>query len=426
MEDMNKISRINLKNNSGTVCSLECYYKENSKSNPIRIGETGKFSLGFEETLDLNGLGIPEGALVTAYANVRAGADSYGDNWFTFSKDWEGEACFEVSGTAFETKVSLICVENTDFDAKIEDMSAYRLDDAVLSLDKLETEGVYEKIKGLEYFSNLGIEHVQGYTQYEKDGNLHLLFTHNTVGHYGYILHSINFSEDTKSFRSPFGWRHPAGIQCLGQYLFVPCEEGTEAKIFVYDVLRNMTKVKVLRCSHRAGCLGVTDFKRGDDTYILLLVGDQQVYYAYVAKKCTLMKDLNFEPFGKIDIGSNRTKEDDDFFDKEPVNCQGFGLVTDKNEEAHMLALMTHSCEDKVYMLKINIDIANKSISYNTETSTHLINKGGIVGDYGSHFRWGAGIRVTPTKQLVILATSRNIIAGTKLDTTVWCKSNKS
>ena len=418
----NKISRINLKNESWTTCCLECYYKETPEANPQRIGKTKKIYLKEEETLDLNNLNISEGTLVTAYANVESGKDSFGNEWFVFSKNWDGEACFEVTGTAFKTEVSLVSVENTDFDTKIEDMTAYRLDDAVLSLNKLKTEGIYEKIKGLRYFSNLGIEHVQGYTQYEKDGNLHLLLTHHTVGHYGYVLQSINFSEDTKSFRTPFGWSHPAGIQCLGQYLFVPCEEGAEARIFVYDVLRNMAKVKVLRCSHRAGCLGVTDFKRGDDTYVLLLVGDQQVYYAYVAKKCSWMKDLNFEPFGKIDLGANRTEDEDKFFDRKPVNCQGFGLVTDKNEEVHMLALMTHSCEDKVYMLKINIDFGKKSISYETETSAHLINKGGIVGDYGSHFRWGAGIRVTPQKKLVILATSRNIIAGTKLDTTSWYK----
>lgn len=419
---MNKISRINLKNNSATICSLECYYKENNEASPKRIGGTGTFTAGNNKTLDLNGLGIPEGALVTAYANVKAGDDSHGDNWFTFSKGWDGEAYFEVTGSAFKTGVFFM--EVTDFDANIEDMTAYRLDDAVLSLNNLETEGVYEKIKGLRYFPNLGIEHVQGYTQYEKDGNLYFLFTHHTIGKYGYILQTINNSDNTQYFKTTAGWSHPAGIQCLGQYLFVPCEEGSESTIFVYDVLRNMTKVKIIKCSHRAGCIGVTDFKRDNETYVLLLVGDQQVYHAYVAKKYTLIKDLKFESFGKIDLGI-RTEDDNKFFDKKSVNCQGFGLVTDKNEEVHMLALMTHSCEDKVYMLKINIDFENKSVSYKTETSAHLINKGGIVGDYGSHFRWGAGIRVTPAKQLVILATSRNIIAGTKLDTTSWYKPKK-
>ena len=420
---MNKISRINLKNNSATICSLECYYKENNEASPKRIGGTGTFTAGNNKTLDLNGLGIPEGALVTAYANVKAGDDSYGDNWFTFSKGWDGEAYFEVTGSAFKTGVFFM--EVTDFETNIEDMTAYRLDDAVLSLNNLETEGVYEKIKGLKYFPDLILGHVQGYTQYEKDGNLYFLFTHSTNSKYGYILQTINNSDNTQDFRTTAGWSHPAGIQCLGPYLFVPCEEGSESTVFVYDVLRNMTKVQIIKCSHRAGCIGVTDFKRNNETYVLLLVGDQQVYYAYVAKKQTLIKDLKFESFGKIDLGSNRTKEEDDFFNKDSVNCQGIGLVTDKNEEVHMLALMTHGSEDKVYMLKINIDFENKSVSYKTETSAHLINKGGIAGSAGSHFRWGAGIRVTPAKQLVILATSRNIIAGTKLDTTSWYKTKK-
>ena len=43
---MNKISRINLKNNSATICSLECYYKENNEASPKRIGGTGTFTAG--------------------------------------------------------------------------------------------------------------------------------------------------------------------------------------------------------------------------------------------------------------------------------------------------------------------------------------------------------------------------------------------
>ena len=122
---MNKISRINLKNNSATICSLECYYKENNEASPKRIGGTGTFTAGNNKTLDLNGLGIPEGALVTAYANVKAGDDSHGDNWFTFSKGWDGEAYFEVTGSAFKT--SVFFMEVTDFETNIEDMTAYRL-----------------------------------------------------------------------------------------------------------------------------------------------------------------------------------------------------------------------------------------------------------------------------------------------------------
>lgn len=419
-----KISRIILDNESATVCSLECYYKKDVNDTPKRVGSTGFYPVMQERALDLNKLGIPEGALVTAYANVRWGSDSFGHEWCTFCKDWDGEACFKLTGSTADNEVSLVYVEWTDFNVKIGDMTAYRVDNAVESLRNLPQTGCYEKIEGLRYFTNIGVEHIQGYTQYEKDGKLYYLFTHDTDNEngYGYILQATNDSKETLFVRTPKGWSHPAGIQCLGQYLFVPCETENESRILVYDILRNMTKVKVLKCTHRAGCLGVTDFKRGDDTYVLLLVGDQQVYHAYVAKKCTWMKDLNFESFGKIDLGANRTDEEDKFFDKKSVNCQGIGLVTDKNEEVHMLALMTHDCEDKVYMLKININLADKTVGYKTEHSAHLINKGGVVGLFGTHFRWGAGIRVSPRKKLAILATSRNIIAGTKLDTTYWYK----
>lgn len=419
---MDKINKIILRNQSATVCALECYYKLNSNDDAKRVGTTGNFPVAQEGLLDLNYLGIPDGALVTAYANVKWGADSSGDEWFIFSKDWDAEACFELTGSAFSTDVSLVYVEQCDFDAVIGDMTAYRVDDAVESLKNLPQTGRHEKIKGLRYFSNLGIEHVQGYTQYEHNGKVYYLFTHHTTGDYGYILQATNDSDETLSFMTPKGWNHPAGIQCLGQYLFVPCEEGSEARIFVYDILHNMKKVKTLRCSHRAGCIGVTDFNQGNENYCLLLVGDQQVYYAYIAKKSTSMRDLNFTYFGKIDLGANRTDEQDEFFMEEDINCQGFGLVTDKEENVHMLALMTHGCKDRVFMIKLNINISERTFSYDTEVSAHLINKGGIAGDYGSHFRWGAGIRITPLNNLVVLATSRNIIAGTKLDTTSWYK----
>lgn len=424
---MNYVSRLHLINDSATVCSLECYYKESPDSqNCKRVGSTGSFPVSQERELDLNNLGIPDGALVTAYASVDLGFDSHGNDWFVFKKDWEGVAFFRIKGTTIKSRVYFEDFKQIDDDIKIEDMTAYRVKDAIDSLNHLPGKGTYEKIKGLEYFANLGVEHIQGYTQYEKDGKLFYLFTHDTKGNYGYILQAESGSENTKCISTPFGWYHPAGIQCLGQYLFVPCEVDSEAKIFVYDVLNNLKMVKVLKCSHRAGCIGVTDIKRGEDTYVVLLVGDQQKYYAYVAKKCTMMKDLNFEPFGKIDLGTNRTPAQDSFFDEETISCQGFGLVTDANEQVHMLALMTNNCVDKVYMLKINIDFSTKSVCYETEVSVHLVNAGGIVGDYGSHFRWGAGIRITPKNELVVLATSRNIIAGTKLDTTVWCKSNNS
>lgn len=67
-----KISKIELKNASGTVCSLECYYKVGKDDKPKRIGSTGNFPLGQIKTPDLTSLkDLPEGAWVTAYRPAR-------------------------------------------------------------------------------------------------------------------------------------------------------------------------------------------------------------------------------------------------------------------------------------------------------------------------------------------------------------------
>lgn len=104
-----KISKIELKNASGTSCSLECYYKIGQDDTPQRIGSTGHFPLGKSRILDLKGLNIPEGAWVTAYSNV-SGKDSVGEIWFIYSTDVDVTALFEISGTAFKTKTSYVSI----------------------------------------------------------------------------------------------------------------------------------------------------------------------------------------------------------------------------------------------------------------------------------------------------------------------------
>lgn len=103
-----KISKIELKNASGTACYLECYYKVGQNDTPIRVGKTGRLHLGDNGRLDLSGLEIPDGAWVTAYSNVASGKDSAGEAWFIFDKNEDVTAYFEISGTAFKTTTSYV------------------------------------------------------------------------------------------------------------------------------------------------------------------------------------------------------------------------------------------------------------------------------------------------------------------------------
>lgn len=304
------------------------------------------------------------------------------------------------------------------------DMYAHRVSNIEAAFDALPTKGFHEKFVHMRYFSNIAVEHIQGYTQYEGGGHLYYLFTHHTSGEYGHILLAKDYidADNKEDYIMEQDWEHPGGIQSIGQYLFVPCEKDKKSKIFIYDICGDFKKPNLsLEFKHRAGCLGITDFQRGSKRYYLLLVGDQQKYYAYISEVGSDITQLDFKDCGSIDLPNSESK---DFFNGKDINCQGFGLVTDDKENVYMIALMYHYPKDWAYLLKLNVSVEGKSIGYECCKKSHLKSVGGVAGSAGTHFRWGAGIRVTPNKNLVILATSRNIISAGyhTLDTNFWAK----
>ena len=68
-----KVGALKLKNSSWTVCSLECYYKATPNGEAKRVGSTSNITKGKSNVLRLSELGIPNGVLVTAFSNVKAG-----------------------------------------------------------------------------------------------------------------------------------------------------------------------------------------------------------------------------------------------------------------------------------------------------------------------------------------------------------------
>jgi len=100
-----EIRYLNLKNQGGFVVKLECWYKLAESATPKRIGTTKKILLGQNKTLDLQSIdGLPQGAYVTAYANVEAGTDLPSDKkpasiWFIYKSESTLTADFVISGT---------------------------------------------------------------------------------------------------------------------------------------------------------------------------------------------------------------------------------------------------------------------------------------------------------------------------------------
>lgn len=56
------------------------------------------------------------------------------------------------------------------------------------------------------------------------------------------------------------------------------------------------------------------------------------------------------------------------------------------------------------YLIKITV--SNGDMKYDKVEAKHFISVGGLSGVNGTHFRWGAGIKIKPSGRLVLLATS--------------------
>ena len=305
----------------------------------------------------------------------------------------------------------------------MEENLSYKVNDVISAFEKLPETGKHEKIKNLHYFSNIGLEHIQGYTEYRNNGKIYYIFSHNTTGDYGYLLISIGKDDkNTQTIKLEKGWEHPGGIQAIGRYIFIPCEKENKSRIFIFDMETEkfVEPSTTIEFKHEGSCLGITDYEKDGTDYYFLLVGDHEKYYGYRAEVPSDMSQLKFESLGSIDL------KDKGYQNKE-MNCQGIGLVTDsKDGNIYMIGLMSYTSgltyADWAYVIRITIDENKSQITAKKVKERHLKNDGGISGVDGSHFRWGAGITITPEGELVILTTSRNIIAGTKLDTTFWAK----
>ena len=138
-----------------------------------------------------------------------------------------------------------------------------------------------------------------------------------------------------------------------------------------------------------------------------------------IHKKYMERLHITFEEVKGKKSGKTRTKS---------IDCQGFGLITshsydkkgEEQEVPYMIAPVYQDSEDWIYL--IELDFSGSSFSMIPRICRHLKNDGGLPGEAGTHFRWGAGVCITSDSKLKILATSRNIVSTgvTKLNTNYW------
>lgn len=144
------VGYLELNNQAGVACKLECYWKIGRDGECKRAGSTGSITLGKTGTLNLRDLNLNDDReiWVTAYSNVSAGKDSSGDVWVRYSKNSENTSVYKITGTAFSTKTSFQTVresENQYFDTQINVMTLKNNSGTVCKLNCFYKVGKYSE-----------------------------------------------------------------------------------------------------------------------------------------------------------------------------------------------------------------------------------------------------------------------------------------
>ena len=265
------------------------------------------------------------------------------------------------------------------------------------------------------------VNHIQGYSLYNgNNATEYAVLTHSvSTATYAHIIAGPTAGSDKWGFKTYLkDWRHPGGIQIIGDYLLVPTEQDTEGHVTLYD-LRSLAVEELRRVEsfdlafdHKAGALGITSYQADDGTeyYVLIVAhldGENSIYYVYRSDARGGLENANFEEVGSFAC-------DKDF--------QGFGLITEAGtNDVYMIGLWSPSegatFADYAYLYQL--DTENWSIGDALE-NIHLISVGGAVGVLGVHFRYGAGVSLLDDGTFTLSATERNSVLGSSLATNNW------
>ena len=285
----------------------------------------------------------------------------------------------------------------------------------------LPIDGVQSNLEGFPGSYDPTVNHIQGYAQYDScDHTRYSILTHSVgTAPYAHIVAGPKTGSDKWGFKTYLqNWKHPGGVQVMGDYLLVPSEQDASAHIALYDLrslaVKELRRVETfdLAVSHKAGALGITSYedKNGIEYYVMIVAhldGENTVYHVYRALASNGIENARFSEVGSFE-------SDKDF--------QGFGLITeDGTNDIYMIGLWSPSegvtFADYAYLYQLN-----------TETWTigealqqiHMVSVGGMAGMMGVHFRYGANVYVADDGTLTLSATERNSVLGSSLATNDW------
>lgn len=243
--------------------------------------------------------------------------------------------------------------------------SANKVVDVKNKFAALPIDGVQSNLEGFPGSYDPTVNHIQGYAQYDScDHTRYSILTHSVgTAPYAHIVAGPKTGSDKWGFKTYLqNWRHPGGVQVMGDYLLVPSEQDASAHIALYD-LRSLASNGI--------------------------------------------ENARFSEVGSFE-------SDKDF--------QGFGLITeDGTNDIYMIGLWSPSegvtFADYAYLYQLNTETWTIGEALQ---QIHMVSVGGMAGMMGVHFRYGANVYVADDGTLTLSATERNSVLGSSLATNDW------
>lgn len=102
------VSKISVTNSAAFVMNFAIQYLDVDTGEVHTVGGTDNYPVGQQRTIDLDALGIPDGALVRPAVNAILGTSNLGDQYARYMRGSGGVATYHVVGTTLNFSVSLV------------------------------------------------------------------------------------------------------------------------------------------------------------------------------------------------------------------------------------------------------------------------------------------------------------------------------
>lgn len=114
MADYQTVGYLRLKNQGGFVVRMDFVSGTDEGSLSRKSGSRDDITLGCSETKSPGDYKVKEGEICTVHADVVAGKDKVGKNYFIFKKDSKQRANFVISGTTLDDELGFTGIDTVD------------------------------------------------------------------------------------------------------------------------------------------------------------------------------------------------------------------------------------------------------------------------------------------------------------------------